>query len=77
MQSVSDLHPSGIGVERVPHHAVLAGAGAGLQAPPQYRPEVQETPHRVPSQVAVPFAGGVGQAEHEVPQELVLVLERH
>lgn len=36
-------------------------------------PEAQAMPQLVPSQVALPFDGGAGQAEHRLPQEATLV----
>jgi hypothetical protein len=40
-------------------------------------PPLQEKPHEVPSHVSVPLAGGDGQAEQLVPQELSDVLLTH
>jgi hypothetical protein len=37
----------------------------------------QVNPHAVPSQVAVPFAGGVHTVHDDVPQLLMLVLSTH
>jgi hypothetical protein len=39
-------------------------------------PAAHATPHVDPLQAAEPLAGA-GQAEHDDPQELTLVLERH
>jgi hypothetical protein len=38
---------------------------------------LQEKPQLVPSQVATPFAGAVGQAVHPAPQLLTLLLLAH
>jgi hypothetical protein len=48
-------------------------AGLPSQSP---KPALHETPHRVPSHVAVPFAGA-GQAMHALPHEATLLEATH
>jgi hypothetical protein len=74
---VPELVVQAVATQVVPEHEAVATfvVGHGAQTPPHSLELVaQVTPHAVPSQVAVPFAGA-GQAVHDVaPHDATLVL---